>query len=263
MLGITFKGAQYRLHETNTAPLTEEEQDQFIAQIVAGDPIAVTHSITALLQKGRALTSIADMVMIAHATHCVEKLRAPIAYTVPMHAFDYANVVNFWLRNFTHIHQPKAVYLSAWFVTDTIREVDWYPGDPAVAKPDYPPFRDWADRLSTSEILTELEGAIAAQDPSRSVALVRSYQQRTGERDALIRTLVHCAGKFQGDAHIFRNARSIIEEYDHNSASPRRKDVLFQAWAHYLSFYKKRTLSTECYELYHHHFGNSSRSRLP
>jgi hypothetical protein len=263
MLGITFKGAQYRLHETNTAPLTEEEQDQFIAQIVAGDPIAVTHSITALLQKGRALTSIADMVMIAHATHCVEKLRTPIAYTVPMHAFDYANVVNFWLRNFTHIHQPKAVYLSAWFVTDTIREVDWYPGDPAVAKPDYPPFRDWADRLSTSEILTELEGAIAAQDPSRSVALVRSYQQRTGERDALIRTLVHCAGKFQGDAHIFRNARSIIEEYDHNSASPRRKDVLFQAWAHYLSFYKKRTLSTECYELYHHHFGNSSRSRLP
>jgi hypothetical protein len=28
MLGITFKGTQYRLHETNTAPLTEEEQDQ-------------------------------------------------------------------------------------------------------------------------------------------------------------------------------------------------------------------------------------------
>ena len=35
-----------------------------------------------------------------------------------MHAFDYANVVNFWLRNFTHVHQRKAVYLSAWFVTD-------------------------------------------------------------------------------------------------------------------------------------------------
>ena len=82
-----------------------------------------------------------------------------------------------------------------------------------------------------------------------------SYQERTGERDPLIRTLVHCAGKFQGDAHIFRNARSIIEEYYANSASPRRKDVLFQAWAHFLSFYKKRTLSTDCYELYQHHFG--------
>jgi hypothetical protein len=88
------------------------------------------------------------------------------------------------------------------------------------------------------------------------VALVRSYQERTGERDALIRMLVHCAGKFQGDAHIFRNARSIIEEYYRNSASLRRKDVLFQAWAHFLAFYKKRTLSTECYELYRDHFGS-------
>jgi hypothetical protein len=256
MLGITFKGAQYRLLETNTTPLTEEEQDQLIGQILAGDPIAVTHGITALLLKGRALTSIADVVTIAHATHCVERLRTPIAYTVPMHSFDYANVVNYWLRNFRHIHQPKAVYLSAWFVTDTIREVDWYPDDPALARPDHAPFRDWADRLSTSEALAALEGTIAAQDPSRSVALVRSYQQRTAERDPLIRMLVHCAGKFQGDAHIFRNARSIIEEYYHNSASLTRKEVLFQAWAHYLSFYKKRTLETDCYELYHHHFGN-------
>ena len=255
MLGITFKGAQYRLAETNTDPLTEEEQDQLIGTIMAGDPIAVTHTITALLRKGRALTSIADMVMIAHATHCVERLRTPIAYTVPMHSFDYANVVNYWLRNFKHVHQPKAVYLSAWFVTDTIREIDWYPDDPAVARPDYAPFRDWANGLARLEILPELERAIAAQDPSRAVALVRAYQEHTGERDELIRTLVHCAGKFQGDAHIFRNARSIIEEFQHNSARPARKDVLFQAWAHYLSFYKKRTLSTECYELYHQHFG--------
>lgn len=258
MLGLTFKGAQYRLHETNTAPLTEEEQDEFIRQILAGDPIAVTHAVTGLLQKARALRSIADTVMIAHATHCVDRLRTPIAYTVPMHAFDYANVVTFWLRNFRHVHQAKAVYLSAWFVTDTIREVDSYPDDPAVAKPDYAPFRSWADGLSPSEILAELERVIAAQDPSRAVALVRSYQQRTDERDALIRTLVHCAGKFQGDAHIFRNARSIIEEYEQNSASPRRKDILFQAWAHYLAFYKKRTLSTECYDLYHHCFAGEA-----
>jgi hypothetical protein len=255
MLGITFKGAQYRLHETNTSPLTAEEQERFIGQVLAGDPIAVTHAITALLGQGRALTAIADAVMLAHATHCVERLRSPIAYTVPMHAFDYANVVTFWLRNFRHPHQAKAVYLAAWFVTDTIREVDWYPDDPAGERPDYAAFRGWADERSTREILAELERTIAAQDPSRSVALVRSYQARTGDRDALVRMLVHCAGKFQGDAHIFRNARSIIEEYYLNSATPERKDVLFQAWAHFLSYYKKRTLSTECYELYHDHFG--------
>ena len=255
VLGVTFKGKQYALHETNTAPLTEDEQDELIARIVAGDPIAVTHAITALLQKGRALTAIADVVTIAHATHCVEKLRSPIAYTVPMHSFDYANVVNFWLRNFRHPHQAKAVYLGAWFVTDTIREVDWYPDDPAVARPDAAPHREWADGLSTGEALAELERTIAAQDPSRSVALARSYLLRATERDPLIRMLVHCAAKFQGDAHIFRNARSVIEEYYLDSVSPRRKDVLFQAWAHYLSFYKKRTLATDCYDLYRDRFG--------
>jgi hypothetical protein len=254
LLGVTFKGRQYGLHETNAAPLTEAEQDELIARILAGDPIAVAHAITALLQDGRALTAIADTVMIAHATHCVERLRTPIAYTVPMHSFDYANAVNHWLRTFRHPHQAKAVYLSAWFVTDTIREVDWYPDDPAVARPDAAPFRRWAEGMSTGEALAELERTIAAQDPSRSVALVESYLGRAGDRDPLIRTLVHCAAKFQGDAHIFRNARSMIEEYYLNSASLRRKDVLFKAWAHYLAFYKKRTLSTECYELYGERF---------
>lgn len=255
VLGATFKGRQYQLRETNVAPLTEAEQDELVARLLGGDPLAVTEGITGLLQKGRALTAIADTVMIAHATHCVEKLRSPIAYTVPMHAFDYANVVTAWLRGFRHPHQAKAVYLAAWFVTDTIREVDSYPDDPSAATPDPAPHRAWAERFSASEVLEELERTVAAQDPSRSVALVRSYQQRTAERDPLIRRLVHCAAKFQGDAHIFRNARSVIEEYHHNSAGPRRKDVLFQAWAHYLSFYKKRTLSTDCYDLYHERFG--------
>ena len=86
--------------------------------------------------------------------------------------------------------------------------------------------------------------------------MLRVVYERTGERDALIRMLVHCAGKFQGDAHIFRNARSIIEEYYRNSASAPREEVLLQAWAHFLAFCKKRTLSTECYELYGDHFGS-------
>ena len=57
-----------------------------------------------------------------------------------------------------------------------------------------------------------------------------------------------------GDVHIFRNARSIIEEYTYNTSSERRKNVLFESWTHFLSFYRKRTLSTTCYELYQQHF---------
>jgi hypothetical protein len=254
LLGVTFKGQQYDLVRSNTTPLAEAEQDRFIGRILEGDPEAVATAITELLRQGRAVQSIADTVMIAHATHCVTRLRAPIAYTVPTHSFDYANAVNYWLRNFENPHQAKAVYLAAWFVTDTIREVDTYPDPPDVARPDPPSRQAWADGLALPLVLAELETAVAAQDPSSAVALVRSYVGRTGERDRLIGMLAHCAGKFQGDAHIFRNARSVIEEYYLNGASERRKGVLFEYWAHFLSFYKKRTLSTDCYELYHRYF---------
>lgn len=256
LLGITFKGDQYTLHERNTELLSEEEQDRFIGQIMDGDPRAVAHAITAFLQQGKSLQSIQDTVMLAHATHCVYKLRTPIAYTVPMHSFDYCNVVSHWLNNYSHPHQAKAVYLSAWFVTDIINEIDWYPDIPGAVKPDPAPFKDWADGLALKEVLAELEGAIAAQDPSRSVALVQSYIERTAERDQLIRMLVHCAAKYQGDAHIFRNARSIIETYSRMTCSEARKNVLFLFWAHYLSFYRKRTLATDCYDMYYRHFVN-------
>jgi hypothetical protein len=254
LLGTTFKGQQYDLAARNTEPLSEDEQDRFIGLILEGDPEAVALAITAHLQQGRSVQSLADTVMIAHATHCVSRLRTPIAYTVPMHSFDYANVVTYWLRNFKHPHQAKAVYLSAWFVTDTIHEVDFYPDPPNMAKPDPEARRAWADGVAIAELLGELERAVAAQDPSSAVALVRSYTGRTSEREALMRTLAHCAGKYQGDAHIFRNACSVTEEYRLNSASARRKDVLLEFWAHYLSFYQKRTLRTDCYDLYHRYF---------
>ncbi len=254
LLGLAFKGGQYSLHETNTTPLSEEEQDHFIGQILEGDPLAVADAVTGLLQAGKSLRSIHDTVMIAHATHCLYRLRTPIAYTAAMHSYDYCNVINHWLRNYQSPHQAKAVYLGAWFVTDIIHEIDWYPDMPGAVKPDAAPFKDWAEGLALDEILTELETTIAAQDASRSVALVQSYVERTSERDRLIRMLVHCAGKYQGDAHIFRNASSHIEEYTHNTSSERRKNILFMAWAHYLSFYKKRTLATDCYDMYHRHF---------
>jgi hypothetical protein len=46
----------------------------------------------------------------------------------------------------------------------------------------------------------------------------------------------------------------VIEEYYLNTASERRKHVLLEYWAHFLAFYRKRTLSTACYELYHQFF---------
>ena len=263
LLNLHFKGGQFDLMEKNTAPLAEADQDRLRDLIMTGDPTAVADAISGFLKQGVAPRYIGDVVNIAHATHSVARLRSPIAYTVPMHSFDYANVVNFWLRNFKNKHQVKAIYLSAWFVTDTIHEVDSYPDFPGATKPDPDSRGDWAQAIATEELLAELEVAIADQDPSRAVALVRVWNARhdpkqEGARDELIRMLAHCAGKYQGDAHIFRNATSVIEEYQLNTASAERKDILFEFWAHFLSFYMKRTLDTDCYDMYHRYFGKGA-----
>ena len=180
-----------------------------------------------------------------------------------MHSFDYATVVNFWQRNFKNAHQAKAIFLSAWFATDTIHEIESYPDMPGPAKPDPDSQRGWAEGVATDRLLAALEDEVFDQDPSRSVALVRQWNrrhpaERKESREALIRMLAHCAGKYQGDAHIFRNATSVIEEYQLNTASPARKDILFEFWAHFLSFYKKRTLDTDCYDMYHRYFGTEA-----
>jgi hypothetical protein len=264
-LNLHFKGAQMDLMDKNTVPLSEVEQDRLIDTIIAGDPIAVTDVITQYLKDGKAPQNIGDVVNIAHATHSVTRLRSPIAYTVPMHSFDYANVVNFWLRNFKNPHQVKAIYLSAWFVTDTIHEIDAYPDLPGAVKPDPNSQLEWAEGIATEKLLSELESAVFDQDPSRAVALVRVWNGRhdpetEGSRDALIAMLAHCAGKYQGDAHIFRNATSVIEEYQLNTASAERKDILFEFWAHFLSFYKKRTLATDCFDMYHRYFSPGAKA---
>lgn len=263
LLNLHFKGAQFDLVEKNTAPLSEEGQDHLRDLIMAGDTNAVSDAIIQYLKQGVAPLNISNAISIAHATHSVHRLRTPIAYTVPMHSFDYANVVNFWQRNFRNTHQAKAIFLSAWFVTDTIHEIDSYPDLPGPAKPDPDSQRGWAEGFATDRLLRALEDAVFDQDPSRAVALVREWNRRhpaeqTGSREALIRMLAHCAGKYQGDAHIFRNATSVIEEYQLNTASPARKDILFEFWAHFLSFYKKRTLDTDCYDMYHRYFGKEA-----
>ncbi len=255
-LNQAFRGEQYSLVTRNTTLLSEDEQDTFIGKILDGDPVEVTRYITEMLQLGRSIQSLADTVMIAHATHCAERIRMPFGYVVPTHSYDYCNVINHWIRTYQNPHQAKAIYLGAWFVTDTIREADAIPDMPEFTPPDPAPFRDWAEGLALPQVLAELETAIAAQAPSRAMALVQSYVTRTAERSSLIHMLVHCGGKFEGDAHIFRNARSNIEEYEQNTCSEARKNILFVAWAKFLAYYKKRTLSTDCYDLYHRHFAN-------
>lgn len=240
LLSLHFTDEQLERLTWNITALSEPEQDWFCDLILTGNQSAIAEAITGYLRQGVAPLAIADVVNIAQAIHAVANLHQPNAYTGQMHSFDYANIVNYWLRNFRSRQQVKAVYLSAWFVADTIQAIDTSSEPSRFAKVEAACKQEWATGIVTETILEALQTAVDDQDPARAVALVREWNKRhdpglPGARDDLIYVLAYYAGQRRQRANTVLNVASLFEEYQLNSASLHRKDVLLEFWACSLS----------------------------
>lgn len=240
LLSLHFTDEQLERLTWNIISLSDPEQDWFCGLILTGDQSAIAEAITGYLRQGVAPLAIADVVNIAQATHAVAHLLRSNACVGHMHSFEYATIVNYWLRNFRNRQQIKAVYLSAWFVADTIQTIDASPELPSIPKVGAACEQEWAAGIVTETILEALQTAIDDQDPARAVALVREWNKRHDPnlpdgRDDLIYALAYYAGQRRQRANPFLNVASLFEEYQLNSASPLRKDVLLEFWACSLS----------------------------
>ncbi len=204
-----------------------------------------------MLGAGKRLIAISDTVIAAYCRHINQEVWSRRSFFQIGHAYDYTNVVNFWLRNYDHPHQAKAVYFQAHFVHDCIRLTKAFPRDPA--SPDFlgdpATFRGWADGLSTGILLQQLLGAIEGLDCARAVALTESYLGRTRQRKPLLRALALAASKFQNDPHIQRNGATSIEEWELTTAREERDNIL-RAWTKYVAGGVKRTTALDCVEQY-------------
>ncbi len=260
LLDQHFAGEQSLLAERNTGNLADEDQDRLRDLILAGAPLAVADAITALLKRGVAPLAISDVVNIAHATFVVTRQPLPSYRAESAHSFDLANVVNFSLRNAKTSQKVTAIYLSAWFVTETIGKAGASGRTPANETPDLRPPNTWAEIIDTANLLTELETAISEHRSMRAVDLVREWNRRhdpaePGTRDDLIYVLAKCAARHQGDPQVLHNAAAVIEEYQLNSASLKRKDILLEFWAHFLSCPKARPAAAAGYGKSRRYFG--------
>jgi hypothetical protein len=240
------------LKQDNRTPLIEEEIDATIDVICWGRPEQVSAQITDLLRRGRSLLSIADTIIVAFMRNELEVMAHPVSFFTPGHAFDYCNVVNYWLRNFDNPHQAKAVYLAALFVNDVIRANMMFPRDPAAEIEPPAHYRPAMAGKSLPELLVELEDACTVQDCSRALAALEEYLTHTDERQDLIATLSYAAAKVQNDPHVERLCVSSIEEYRHNSTS--RKDDILRGWTKYLARGIRRSRDLACYELFRREF---------
>jgi hypothetical protein len=251
VLGARFKGDLYTLKQRNRLPMTPAETDALIEVILNGTPQTVTAHLTDLIGAGKKIVAISDAIVAAYCKHINDEVWSRRSFFQIGHAFDYANVVNFWLRTYDHAHQAKAVYFQAHFIHDCITMTKKFPLD--VNSPDYlgdpAAHRAWADGLSTPKLFGALLAATERLDCARAVACADSYLARTNQRKPLMQTLALAASKFQNDPHIQRNAATSIEEWENTSAK-QHKDSILRAWTKYVSGGAKRTTALDCVEQY-------------
>jgi hypothetical protein len=258
VLGARFKNDLYTLKARNRLPMTPEETEALIGTILDGTPEGVTRHLTELLGAGKKIVAVSDAIVAAYCRHITAEVWSRRSFFQIGHAYDYTNVVNFWLRNYDHPHQAKAVYFQAHFVHDCIRITKSFPRDPS--SPDYlgdpAEHRGWADGLATGRLLQALLGAVEGLDCARAVALADSYLARTSQRRPLMRALALAASKFQNDPHIQRNAATLIEEWELTTAKGHR-DAILRAWVKYVAGGVKRTTALDCVEQYERIMGVS------
>ncbi|HET7769102.1 MAG TPA: hypothetical protein VFN74_10020, partial [Chloroflexota bacterium] len=251
-LGGRFKGEMYGLKAKNVESMTDAERETLIDLILnARQPQVLSH-ITELITAGKRLIEISDTITVAFSRHVNDEVWSRKSFFQTGHAFDYSNVVSYWIRSYEHPHQAKGPYFQAAFLNDCIQltkafpkdvNSEFYLGDPA-------DHRDWAGRLGLGDCLAHMMAAIEVLDYPRAVACVSSYLERTRERRKLMEALTISCSKFQNDPHIQRHAATMIEEYELTTLGEKYKDEMLRAWACYVSGGAKRTTSLDCVRMY-------------
>jgi hypothetical protein len=176
-----------------------------------------------------------------------------------MHAFDYLNVVNTWIRNYDNPQQVKGPFMAARFVNDAIRSNAMSPRDPKYGLPPRSDFASWANDLPLDRLLPEILEHILKQDAPRACALVDSYLARTDERQALMDTITYAACHFQNDPHVMRNCTSSVEEFVANQ-TPRRDDIL-RGFVKHQARYVKRAEDHAAFNMYARYFDHAAIQR--
>lgn len=239
--------------------MTERELDQLTEAMLWGGPYEVNDTLIGLYKRGRGILDIADGIAVGYQPYLMDVLEHPKYFSNPMHAFDYLNVVNTWLRNYDNPQQVKAPFMAARFVNDAIRANAMSPRDPKMALPPRSDFRAWADAIPTDRVLAELLEQILVQDAPPACALVDSYLERTAEREALMETITYAACHFQNDPHVMRNCTSSVEEFIYNQ-TPRRDDIL-RGFVKHQARYVKRAADHAAFNLYARYFDGSAVER--
>lgn len=253
VMGVELRGVAV---QKRSAPLNARDMSDLTAAILWGAPHEVNNTIIGMYRRGHGSLDVADAIVVIYQRHLLERVEHPVGFNELMHAFDYTNVVNTWIREYDSPHHPRGPLMSARFINDAILYNSMFPRDPAAALESRHDFRSWADGVEASHLLAEIERYILEQDSPRVGALIDSYLVRSTDRDNLIASIIYAACHFQNDPHIMRNCASCLEEY-RASQSPWRDDIL-RGFGKYQSRYIKRAKTFDAYKRHEAYFNGNA-----
>src|SRR5205823_13859284 len=141
----------YTRKQRSRKPMTPDETDALIETILNGTVDQLTKHLTDLIGEGKKIIAISDAIIAAFCKHINDEVWSRRSFFQIGHAYDYSNVVSFWLRHYEHPQQAKVVYFQAHFIHDCIKITKQFAKD--VNSPDYlgepAEHRGWADGLTT------------------------------------------------------------------------------------------------------------------
>jgi hypothetical protein len=239
LMSSEFAGASATLEETNRTPLTPDEVEEVVRQLMEAGADIVWDLLTTHLRNGRSVRSLADAIQIG-AAELILRTTVPRQFTNGQHPFDYCNVANNWLRTSSSPCRPRILYLMASFVNDAAHENKL---TASVIEKEIAGF-DARGRMPGA-LLQELDEAIMTLDIPRTTALANAYLQSGADRKGYQEAVALAACRFQDDPHNQKITISSFEEYDQNSTHLR--DRLLLAAARQLAGWVKMPGERDCY----------------
>jgi hypothetical protein len=216
----------------NTGSLDEAETEGLIDALIHQHEPAYIEKISALLLAGKSPRRIIDAIQLAAAQVVLETV-GPNNFSMPQHTYEYCNTIGWFYDNFAHPQRLKLLYVASSMVNQAAwnqRSSGWLKSEPIKAP-------SGADRMNGSQIIGNLEAAIAALDPPQAVSWTKAYLDSGEDRPLLVQRLALMATRIGNDPHNQEIPQCMLEDY--GKSQSRDRERLLLACAHISAGHRK------------------------
>jgi hypothetical protein len=216
----------------NAGSLNEAETEELIDALIHQHEPAYIEKISALLLGGKSPRRIIDAIQLAGAQIVLET-QGPNNFSMPQHTYEYCNTIGWFYDNFEHPQRLKLLYVAGSMVNQAAwnqRSSGWLKSDPIKAPSS-------AARMTGSQIIEQLEAALAALNPPEAVAWTKAYLDSGGDRSRLVQRLALMATRLGNDPHNQEIPQCLLEDYGKNQSRDRERLLL--ACAHISAGHRK------------------------